>query len=138
MFRSKIRMLAAALMLPFCVCVAGMGQATRGSVLGTVGYPTGAGIPGATVTISDVAKGTKSVTHTDSVSSYAFPALLPGTYTIAVLMVGFMRWVQANFPLDIDQKADLDISLQTGGTSETVEVTAAPPLIKLESSELGD
>ena len=138
MFRSKIRMLAAALILPFCVCVAGMGQATSGSVSGTVHDPSGAVVPGATVTISDVAKGTKSVTHTDPVGSYAFPSLLPGTYTISVEMTGFKRSVQANFPLDIDQKADLDISLQTGGTSETVEVTAAPPLIKLESSELGD
>jgi hypothetical protein len=131
-------MLAAALILPFCVCVAAMGQATSGSVSGTVHDASGAVVPGATVTISDVAKGTKSVTRTDSVGSYAFPSLMPGTYTISVEMTGFKRSVQANFPLDIDQKADLDISLQTGGTSETVEVTAAPPLIKLESSELGD
>ncbi|HZL51067.1 MAG TPA: carboxypeptidase regulatory-like domain-containing protein, partial [Terracidiphilus sp.] len=124
--------------MPFCVCVAGMGQATSGSVSGTVHDASGAVVPGATVTISDVAKGTKSVTRTDSVGSYAFPSLLPGTYTISVEMTGFKRSVQANFPLDIDQKADLDIALQTGGTSETVEVTAAPPLIKLESSELGD
>jgi len=138
MFKNKIWMLAAALIMPFCVCVAGMGQATSGSVSGTVHDASGAVVPGATVTISDVAKGTKSVTRTDSVGSYAFPSLLPGTYTISVEMTGFKRSVQANFPLDIDQKADLDIALQTGGTSETVEVTAAPPLIKLESSELGD
>jgi hypothetical protein len=138
MLKNKIRLLAAALIMPFCVCVAAMGQATSGSVSGTVHDASGAVVPGATVTISDVAKGTKAVTKTDSVGSYAFPSLLPGAYTIAVEMVGFKRSVQANFPLDIDQKADLDITLQTGGTSETVEVTAAPPLIKLESSELGD
>src|SRR5450631_829775 len=138
MLKNKIRLLAAALIMPFCVCVAAMGQATSGSVSGTVHDASGAVVPGATVTISDVAKGTKAVTKTDSVGSYAFPSLLPGSYTISVEMVGFKRSVQSNFPLDIDQKADLDVTLQTGGTSETVEVTAAPPLIKLESSELGD
>lgn len=138
MLKNKIRLLAASLIMPFCVCLAGMGQATSGSVSGTVHDASGAVIPGATVTISDVAKGTKSVTHTDSAGSYVFPSLMPGTYTISVEMTGFKRSVQANFPLDIDQKADLEIALQTGGTSETVEVTAAPPLIKLESSELGD
>ncbi|HZL49480.1 MAG TPA: carboxypeptidase-like regulatory domain-containing protein, partial [Terracidiphilus sp.] len=61
MFKNKIWMLAAALIMPFCVCVAGMGQATSGSVSGTVHDASGAVVPGATVTISDVAKGTKSV-----------------------------------------------------------------------------
>ena len=137
-FKSKVLLLLAALVMPFCTCIAAMGQATSGSVSGIVQDSSGAVVPGATVTISDVAKGTKSVTHTDSAGSYAFRSLIPGTYTISVEMVGFKRSVQANFPLDIDQKADLDVMLQAGGTSETVEVTAASPLIKVESSELGD
>jgi len=138
MFKNKVLLLLAALVIPFCICAAAVGQATSGSVSGTVHDSTGAAVAGATVKISEMAKGIRSVTRTDSSGSYLFPALLPGDYTISVEMTGFKQSVLASFKLDIDQKADLDITLQPGGVSETVEVTAASPLIKLESSELGD
>jgi hypothetical protein len=138
MWNSKIRSFAIFLAISLYFCAAGMGQATTGSVLGTVHDSTGAVVPGATVTISDLAKGTKAVTHTDAVGVYSFPSLNPGTYSLAIEMTGFKRSVQESFPLDIDQKATLDFALETGGASETVVVTTAPPLIKLESSELGD
>src|ERR1035437_7836676 len=138
MWNRKIRILAMLLAIPLCFCAAGMGQATSGSILGTVHDPTGAVVPGATVTISETSKGTKATTRTDAVGGYAFPSLNPGSYSLSVTMTGFKRSVQQNVPLDIDQKATLDFALETGGASETVEVTTAPPLIKLESSELGD
>ena len=138
MRNSRIRFLAIMFAITFCFSIIGMGQATAGSILGTVHDSTGAVVPGATVSVTDVSKGTKSVTKTDAVGGYSFPSLIPGSYTIAVTMTGFKRSIQENVPLDIDQKATLDFTLATGGASETVEVTTAPPLIKLESSELGD
>jgi outer membrane receptor protein involved in Fe transport len=118
--------------------VGAMGQATAGSVLGTVRDSTSAVVPGATVTITDVGKGTKKSMKTDATGNYSFPSLIPGTYSISVEMNGFKRSVRQNFQLDIDQKADLDFTLEPGGASETVEVTTAAPLIKVDSSELGD
>ncbi|HEV2484543.1 MAG TPA: TonB-dependent receptor [Terracidiphilus sp.] len=138
MSNKTIRILVILLAIPLCLCVVGMGQVTNGSFLGTVHDPTGAVLPGATVTVTDVRKGTKATAKTDAVGAYAFPSLIPGTYSISVTMPGFKRSIQPAVPLDIDQKATLDFMLETGGASETVEVTAAPPLIKLESSELGD
>lgn len=137
MFICRLRLLVAVLATTF-YCAAALGQATTGSVLGTVHDSSGAVVPGATVTIADVNKGTKKVVRTDSTGNYSFPSLIPGTYSLTVEMAGFKRSVQSNFQLDIDQKADLDFTLEPGGASETVEVTTAAPLIKVDSSELGD
>ncbi len=138
MLNRRIGIFAIALAIAFCFSSLGMGQATNGSFLGTVHDPTGAVVPGATVTVTDVSKGTKSTTTTDAVGAYSFPTLIPGTYSISVTMTGFKRSFHPSVPLDIDQKATMDFTLEPGGSSETVEVTTAPPLIKLESSELGD
>jgi hypothetical protein len=117
---------------------AGIAQVTTGSILGTVHDASGAVLPGATVTITDAGKGTTTVKQTDNEGNYSAPYLLPGSYNISVEMQGFKRSVQNNVVLDIDQKAQVEFTLETGGASETVEVTSAPPLIRLDSSELGE
>ncbi len=124
--------------LLLAVGTAGVAQVTTGSILGTVRDASGAVVAGATVTITDTGKGTTSVKQTDAEGNYNVPFLIPGTYSIAVEMKGFKRSVSNNVVLDIDQKAQLDFSLETGGASETVEVTSAAPLIRLDSSELGE
>ena len=134
----KTPALAAVFVVLFSFCAAAVAQVTTGSILGTVHDASGAVIPGATVTVTDTGKGTTSVKQTDTSGNYAVSNLLPGTYNVAVEMTGFKRSVNNNVVLDIDQKADLDFTLETGGTSETVEVTSAPPLIRLDSSELGE
>ncbi len=117
---------------------AGNAQVTTGSIQGTVHDASGAVVAGATVTITDTGKGTTSVKQSDGEGNYNVPFLIPGTYTIAVEMKGFKRSVSSNVVLDIDQKAQMDFALEAGGASETVEVTSAAPLIRLDSSELGE
>jgi hypothetical protein len=134
----KTPALAAVFAVLFSFCTAAIAQVTSGSLLGTVRDASGAVIPGATVTVTDTGKGTTSVKQTDTEGNYSVPNLLPGTYNVTVEMKGFKRSVANNVVLDIDQKANLDFALETGGASETVEVTSAPPLIRLDSSELGE
>jgi hypothetical protein len=134
----KTPALAAVFVALFSFCAAAIAQVTTGSLLGTVRDASGAVIPGATVTVTDTGKGTTSVKQTDTAGNYSVPYLLPGTYNVAVEMKGFKRSVANNVVVDIDQKANLDFTLETGGASETVEVTSAPPLIRLDSSELGE
>ncbi len=119
-------------------CAVGFAQVTTGSFQGTVRDASGAVVPGATVTITDTDKGTTSVKQTDSAGSYNAPFLIPGTYNISVEMKGFKRSVSKSLVLDIDQKAQVDFSLEAGGSTETVEVSSAAPLIRLDSSELGE
>ena len=116
---------------------AAVAQVTTGSILGTVHDASGAVVPDATITVVDAGKGTTIVKQTDAQGNYTVPYLLPGTYNISVESKGFKRSVQNNVVVDIDQKAQIDFALEAGGASETVEVTSAPPLIRLDSSELG-
>src|SRR5271163_1814875 len=128
----KTPALAAVFVVLFSFCAAAIAQVTTGSILGTVRDASGAVVPGATVTITDTGKGTTSVKQTDDEGNYNVPFLIPGTYSIAVEMKGFKRSVSSNVVLDIDQKAQMDFALEAGGASETVEVTSAAPLIRLD------
>lgn len=136
--RKKITTLLFLVLACLCCTSAAIAQVTNGTLLGTVRDATGAVVPNATVTVTDVGKGTSTVKQTDADGNYTAPNLLPGTYNISVEREGFKRSVQNNVVVDIDQKAQIDFALETGGASETVEVTSAPPLIRLDSSELGE
>lgn len=113
-------------------------QVTTGSIRGTVHDSTGAVVPGATITITDTGKGTSSVVKTDGEGEYNVQFLIPGTYNVSVEQTGFKRSVSSNVVIDIDQKARIDFALELGTISETVQVNTAPPLIRLDSSELGE
>ena len=114
------------------------GQVTTGSILGTIHDQSGAVVANATVTVTDTGKGTTATAKTNGTGDYAIPFLIPGTYNVVVESPGFKRTVSNNVVLDIDQKARIDLDLSPGGTSETVEVTSTAPLIKTDTSELGD
>ncbi len=138
MRNKKAGILAVQLCLLFFYCAAAVGQVTTGSILGTIHDSTGAVVPNAKVTVTDTGKGTTSVHQTDSDGNYNVPFLIPGTYNVSVEMTGFKRSVSNNIVLDIDQKAQVDFTLELGGMSETVEVNTVAPLIRLDSSELGE
>jgi len=138
MCNKKMGKLVVALFAVLCAGSTALAQVTTGSILGTIHDSTGAVVPGATVTITDTGKGTSSVVKTDGSGDYVVPFLIPGAYNISVEMEGFKRSVSNNVVLDIDQRARVDMALELGGTSETVQVNTAPPLIKTDSSELGD
>lgn len=124
--------------LLFLLCVSGMAQVTTGSILGTVRDGTGAVIANATINITDTGKGTVYSRQTDSDGEYNVQFLIPGTYTVSAELSGFKRSLSSNVVLDIDQKARVDLALEPGGATETIQVNTTPPLIRLDSSELGE
>ena len=125
-------------LLCLLLSTAAWSQVTTGTILGNVHDASGAAIPGAKVTITDTAKGTSTQYQTDQTGAYNAPFLIPGTYTVAVEKEGFKRAVSANVILDVDQKARVDMALEVGQLSQTLEVTAAAPLVRSESAELGE
>ncbi|MGH9693541.1 MAG: carboxypeptidase-like regulatory domain-containing protein, partial [Bryobacteraceae bacterium] len=114
------------------------GQVTTGTILGDVRDASGAAIAGAKVTVTDTQKGTAQQYATDNSGSYYAPFLIPGTYRVSVEKEGFKRSVSEDLPLSVDQKARTDFTLAVGSVSETLEVTAATPLIHTETAELGE
>jgi hypothetical protein len=104
-------------------------QVTTGTILGTVTDPSGAAIVGANVTVTDIDKGTVVTRKTDETGSFQFPFLIPGNYKVTVEQSGFKKAEQSGITLQVDQRARVDIQLAVGNVNETVEVTAAAPLV---------
>lgn len=130
--------------LLFCVlaCLAllpttASAQVTAGTILGTVRDGTGAAVPGATVVIKEVTKGTSVEYQTNEDGAYTAPFLSPGSYTVNVQKQGFKPQASSPFELQVDQRARMDFTLNVGDVTSTVEVTAAAPLVKSDSAELG-
>src|SRR2546428_2344950 len=100
------------------------GQSTTlGQFFGTVVDSTGAVVPGADVTVLNIATGVASKAFTNERGEYLVDKLTPGMYTISVELTGFKKEVATGVRLEGGQKARVDLPLQAGGTNETVTVT---------------
>jgi len=104
---------------------------------GTVLDASGAVVPNAKVTANRIATNTALGTVSGKSGEYVIPALAPGDYTVTVDAPGFRKLVQSGISLQINQQATLNLTLEIGAASETVEVTGAPPLLQAQSSSLG-
>ncbi|HEY2121017.1 MAG TPA: TonB-dependent receptor [Candidatus Acidoferrum sp.] len=124
-------------MVTFMVCSPAMPQGSSGRILGTVTDPSGAAIAGATVTITDVQRGTTRTLTTDSGGEYVAPGLLPGTYSVRADAKGFKAFERQNVLLETGKDLQIDIGLQTGSASEIVTVTEEVPLVDATSTTLG-
>lgn len=115
-----------------------LAQVTTGTILGTVTDKSGGAIGGADVTITETGKGTSRRYQTDDTGGYYAPFLIPGVYQVSVEKAGFSKQTRSNITLQVDDKARIDFTLDVGQVTQTIDVTAAAPLVKSESAELGD
>src|SRR5581483_7215673 len=114
------------------------GQGVTASLDGTVTDPSGAGVPNASVQIQNTASGVIVTVQTANSGHFIAPSLQPGgPYTILVDARGFKRAERAGIPLDVNQQASVDIPLQLGSSSQTVEVTGEAPLLESSSAAIG-
>ncbi len=112
-------------------------QEVSAGITGTITDPSGAAIPGASVIAKDVNRGTEWPTQSNADGIYAFPRIPVGTYELRVEMKGFKTAVRPNIVLELNQRARIDIQMELGGTSETVEVTGAAPLLNTDTTIVG-
>jgi hypothetical protein len=113
------------------------GQATSASVSGRITDPSGAAVPQASVTVTNIDTGLRREARTNEDGNYAAPLLPPGNYLVAVLKEGFRPVNRSGISLAVDQTARIDVILEVGAVSESVDVVAATPLIEQETSALG-
>ncbi len=113
-------------------------QTTAGSITGVVIDAQGAVVPGATVTLTSLARGTSSAVITNSVGGFDFLSTPPGDYKLTVEMAGF-KTVERSVTLRAnDQLSVGSVRLQVGQKSEVVEVTASRPVLQAISGERSD
>lgn len=112
-------------------------QTSTASSNGIVTDPSGASIPGATVTLRNVATGVAQTTKTNNAGQYVILNIPSGNYTLTVTEVGFQTKVQSEFRLDVNQTTSFDFTLPVGATRQTVKVKAVAAQLQTSSSNLG-
>lgn len=135
MTRASWLLLATFTMLLFSASA--LAQSTAGRILGTVNDASGAAVPGATVIVTDVQRGTSRTLTTDDSGGFVAPELLPGTYKIHVEAKGFKTTERPNIVIEVATDVRADIALQAGQVTEMVVVQEEVPLLNTTSSTLG-
>jgi hypothetical protein len=111
-------------------------QVAGGTLSGTVTDPSGGIVPQADIVVRSVATGVTRTVTSDSAGLYAVPNLLPGGYEVTVTASGFAKEVQKGVTISVGAQQELNIKLQIGEVSQTVEVSEQAPQIQLQSSSL--
>ncbi|HUY80757.1 MAG TPA: carboxypeptidase-like regulatory domain-containing protein [Acidobacteriaceae bacterium] len=104
---------------------------------GTVTDTTGAIIPNAQVTITNLGTGVKTQVSTGSAGTYTVSGLIPGTYTLAVAAPGFQKYVQTQIHIEVSTTATINATLKAGSSTQTVEVTSNPIALNTTQPQIG-
>jgi hypothetical protein len=131
-----VRVLAV-ISLVLLVSVAAYSQGSTGRILGVVSDQSGGNVGGATVTITDVARGVTQTLTTDSDGAYVALNLQPGTYTVRAEYKGFKAFERKNILVEVGKDVRIDPVLQTGSTTETITITEEVPMVDTTSTTLG-
>lgn len=104
---------------------------------GNVTDNTGANIANAEVLITSATTGAERRVQTDETGQYSLPFLSPGDYVLSVKRDGFRGYRQSGIRLEVNQVARIDVSLELGAVTESVNITSSAPLIESDTSAVG-
>src|SRR2546427_3359969 len=112
------------------------GQSDRGSITGSVKDQTGAVVPDAKVTATNLGTQVQTTVMTTPTGDYTIPLLPPGTYQTSAEKSGFKVQIKDNLPLLVGQTVRVDFSLEVGTSTQHVQVTAESPILQTETTQL--
>lgn len=135
MDRGFRRLRAVGLFFATALCAWSQGQV--GTLNGTVVDSTGAVVPGAAVSVKNIATGVEEKTTTTAAGAYTFPYLPQGTYTIRVTAPGFKAAQADNVILRVAQTLTMNMTLTVGEITEQVTISSTPELLETGSAEMG-
>src|SRR5664279_5007520 len=130
LMHKKISLLVAILCLFASLAPA---QTITASITGNASDPSGATVPNGAVTATNTETNVRTTTTTNSEGIYTFPFLRVGNYTITMEAKGFKKSVVGPFPVEANQIARIDVKLELGEATQTVEVTAVGALLQTET-----
>jgi hypothetical protein len=122
------------LLLLFVFTIYAWAQTDRGAIRGTVADQSGAVVPGALVTATSSTTGVANSAKSTEGGVYNISALPAGAYTVTVVQSGFKTVIRENVVVDVGNVTGLDLKLEVGSSSQSVNVTAAAPILKTEQS----
>jgi len=127
-------------LLLVCLAVLGLplrAQTFYGSVIGTVSDSSGAIVPEATVTLTNLGTSEHRTAPTDGNGNYQFVNLVPGRYAVDIEKTGFKHFRRDPIVVQVETAVRIDAVLQVGDVNQVVQVTAETPLLQADTSSLG-
>ena len=110
---------------------------TTAEIAGTISDSTGAVVPGAPVTVTNVDTGVTRSTETNASGYWIASLLQPGRYSVAVRADGFKPLVRSGIVLHISDRTVVDLTLEIGAVTEEISVTASAPLLETTNATQG-
>ncbi|MGA2118945.1 MAG: carboxypeptidase regulatory-like domain-containing protein [Bryobacteraceae bacterium] len=113
------------------------GQETSAGITGRVTDSTGSAVVAASVKAKDLDRDTDWATSTNEDGIFAFPRIPNGRYSLTVEAKGFKSFVNQSLTLEINQRARIDVTLEVGALSESIEVTGQAALLQTDTTQVG-
>ncbi|HWB87194.1 MAG TPA: carboxypeptidase regulatory-like domain-containing protein [Bryobacteraceae bacterium] len=123
--------------LAWFICPRVVAQESRGTIVGQILDASGGSVPGATVTVTNVATNAKMETKSNSTGQYVIPFLIPGVYNLTAGNTGFKTSVRDGVELRISERLQVDFALEVGEVINQVQVTGETPLLQTANANLG-
>lgn len=117
-----------------CFC---SGQAVNGSLVGTITDASGAAVPNAKVAVTEANTGISRNTTTNESGNYNFSDLPPGSYSVQAELTGFKRATRSGVDVVVNSTVRVDLALQPGNITESIEVTAEAATLQTERADTG-
>jgi hypothetical protein len=111
-------------------------QSDRGTITGTIADPAGAVVANAAIEARHVVTGGVYRAQSTDTGNYTLSQLPVGVYELAVAVPGFKQYVRRGLTVEVAQTIRIDVGLEVGNTTESVNVQADAALLKTEGSEL--
>jgi len=112
-------------------------QVNTGAITGTVTDSSGAAVPNVKVTVVQTETNFRSVAETNSEGLYRVQSLQPGAYQVTFEAAGFKRYVAAGLDLNVGSVLPVNVKLEVGQLTESVQVSAQGTLLQTETSSTG-
>ena len=112
-------------------------QDSRGTIIGRVTDDSGAVMPGVEIKVTNVSTNVTAAAVTNDAGSFNVPFLLPGEYRVAAEKTGFKRFVQGGVTVRVSETVEVNVSMQIGAVTESIETRADTAQLDTTSPSLG-
>ena len=136
-FSHRVFMRSALYVLFLSLCAGVSAQVDQGAITGVVQDSSGAAIANAHVTLTNTDTGLAFQGQTNGRGVYVFSPVKIGNYTVTANASGFQTTLQQNVHLDMQQRLNLNLTLQPGAVSESVTVSGGTPLLQSQDATVG-